>query len=333
MLASLVVGMLTSVVCAAVLRAWARGRRIMQKVGVPLVKPDRDLPPVGGVALALGCVAGAIVWTVHSGLRWTDQWMSLAQAGAVILVVGLIDDFVWELSPAQKLVGQCLAWLLLLRGGIMTQIVLLPWWLNLLLSLLWTLAIVNAFNLLDVVDGLAVGIGLIAGGTFLVVSLMTHQLALAGLLAGLCGSLTGVLVFNFPRATLFLGDSGSLLLGLLLAAFAVAISYAPLGREVALLTPLVVLGLPIYDLAFVTIVRARNGRSVIKKSPDHFVFRLIRQGRSPTKAVLVVFGLCLAFSLAAVVISQASNLVGLITMGAVVVSLWWAVRIGRIPVG
>jgi UDP-GlcNAc:undecaprenyl-phosphate GlcNAc-1-phosphate transferase len=140
-------------------------------------------------------------------------------------------------------------------------------------------------------------------------------------------------VFNFPRATLFLGDSGSLLLGFLLAAFALAISYAPLGREVALFTPVVVLGLPIYDLAFVTIVRARNGRSVIKKSPDHFVFRLIRQGHSPTKAVLAVFGLCLAFSLAAFVISRSSNLVGLITLGVVVVvSLWWGIRIARVQI-
>lgn len=333
MLASLLVGTLTSAVCAWGLRVWAQRRQIARKVGAPLVGQDRHLPPVGGLALAIGCAAGALVWSLQSGMRWTQPSMSVVGAGAVVLVIGLIDDFVREISPWQKLLGQSLAWWLLWRGGIIAHIVLLPAWANLLVSLLWTLAIINAFNLLDVADGLAVGIGLIATGTFLTLSLLAGQTALAGVLAGLCGALAGVLMFNFPKATLFLGDSGSLLLGLLLAAFALAISYAPLGREVALLTPLVVLGLPIYDLAFVTMVRVTRGRSPLAKSEDHFVFRLIRQGRSPTAAVLALFALCLAFGLTALVISRSSNPVGLVTIGAVaVVSLWWAVRIARIHV-
>ena len=99
------------------------------------------------------------------------------------------------------------------------------------------------------------------------------------------------------------------------------------------MTPVVVLGLPIYDLAFVMLARTRNGRSVWKKSPDHFVLRLRCQGRSPTTAALAMFGLCLAFSLTALVISRSSNSVGLVMIGAVVLlSLWWAVRIARIHV-
>jgi hypothetical protein len=95
-----------------------------------------------------------------------------------------------------------------------------------------------------------------------------------------------------------------------------------------------VLGLPLYDLAFVTIVRAKNGRSVIKKSADHFVFRLMRQGFSPTKAVLALWGLCLAFSATALIVSQTSNLIGVVTIGAVLfVSLAWAVRMARVPTG
>ncbi|MBI3319399.1 MAG: undecaprenyl/decaprenyl-phosphate alpha-N-acetylglucosaminyl 1-phosphate transferase [Candidatus Omnitrophica bacterium] len=333
MLVSLIVGMLTSVGCAVGLRLWARRCHVTGKVGEPLLKQDRDLPPIGGIALALGFLMGAVTLTVQGGLRWTGQWWSMVGAGAVLLIVGLIDDFARELSPWQKLVGQSAAWLLLLRGNITTHIVLLPPWANLAISLVWTLAIVNAFNLLDIADGLAAGIGLIATGTFLILSLLAGQPALAGLLAGLCGALAGILMFNFPRATLFLGDSGSMLLGLLLAAFALAISYAPLGREVALLTPIVVLGLPIYDLAFVTIVRVRQGRSPLVKSGDHFVFRLIQQGRSPTKAVLAIFGFCLAFSLAACVISRTSNLLGLLTLGVVVVmSLWWGVRLARVRI-
>lgn len=334
MLGSFLIGILTTIVCAVALRGWARRRSMVRKVGTPLMDQERELPPVGGLALALGCGAGVASWYMQGGIQWTNQLAGLAGAVAVILVIGLIDDFVRELAPWQKLLGQGLAWLLLVRGGIMSEIFMVPSWANLVISLIWTLAIINAVNLLDIADGLATGIGLIAAGTFLILSLLANQVALAGLLAVVCGSLLGVLVFNFPRATLFLGDSGSMLLGLLLAACALAISYAPLGREMALLTPIVVLGLPIYDLAFVTIVRARNGRSVVRKSEDHFVLRLIRKGLSPTKAVLAMFGLCVVFATTALVISQTSNLVGLVTFGAVLVaSLWWAIRIARVPIG
>lgn len=332
MIASALVGAVASAACAAGLRAWAWRRQVVQKVGVPFVQQERALPPVGGVALAIGCIAGVVAWSLQSGMRWSDQWIGLAGAGTVILVIGLIDDFVRELAPWQKLVGQSLAWLFLVRGGLVTQIALLPVWANLLVSLIWTLAVINAFNLLDIADGLAIGIGLVAAGTFLALSLFAHQPMIAGLLAVVCGALAGVLIFNFPRATLFLGDSGSLLLGLLLAALALAISYAPLGREVALVTPIAVLGLPLYDLAFVTLVRLRNGRAVFKKSPDHFVFRLVRRGRSPARAVLAMLGLCAAFGVTALVISRSSNLLGLMTIAMVGgVSLWWGLRVARIP--
>lgn len=334
MLVGFLIGTLTSVVCAMVCRAWAHRRQVLRKVGTPLVEEARSLPPVGGLALALGCVAGTVAWALQGGIWWMDHLLGLAWAGAVMLVVGLIDDFVRELRPWQKLLGQGLAWLCLVRSGIVAEIFMLPSWANVVVSLLWTLGIINALNLLDITDGLAAGIGLIAAGTFLILSLLADQVAVAGLLAVLCGALLGVWMFNFPRATLFLGDSGSMVLGLWLAAFALAISYAPLGREVALLTPIVVLGLPIYDIAFVTVLRARNGRSVFKKSQDHFVFRLMRQGLSPTRAVLAMLGLCLAFSLAALVVSRASNVVGIATVGVVVMtSMWWGLRLGRAPSG
>ncbi len=330
--ASFLIGVAATMVCAMVLRGWARRRRVVRKVGTPLAEQARDLPPVGGLALAIGCVAGALVWQAQLGIEWTAELRGLVGAGMVILVIGLIDDFVRELRPWQKLLGQCLAWVLLVRGGIVTQIVMLPPWANLLVSLIWTLAIINALNLLDIADGLAVGVGFIAAGTFAIISVLAGQVALAGLLAATCGALLGGFGFNFPRATLFLGDSGSMLLGLLLAAFALAISYAPLGREMALLTPIVVLGLPIYDLAFVMIVRRRNGRSMVKKSRDHFVFRLVREGFSPTKAVLAMFGLCLTFAVTALVISQVPNSRGAIAIGVVVsAAIVWAVRIARVP--
>lgn len=332
MLIHVLIGAVTSALCAVLLRSWARRRRIVKKVGTPLTKQDRSLPPVGGLALAAGLAAGVVSAHARGALAVTDPLIAFLASAALLLAVGLIDDFVHELSPWQKLLMQVLAWLVLLRGGVVTHIVMLPAWANLLLSLGWTLTIINALNLLDIADGLAVSIGLIASGTLLFVSLQVGQVGIAILLAVLCGALLGVLVFNAPRATLFLGDSGSMVVGLALAALSIAISYAPLGREMALLTPLIVLGVPLYDLAFVAIVRMRNGHPVLKKSRDHFIFRLIRQGLSPTQAVQAMLGLCLAFSAAAVVVSRASNFIGAVTLGGVLVfACWWAVRMARVP--
>jgi len=327
------IGVVTSLMAAILLRAWARQRGIAKKVGTPLMPESRALPPVGGLAFALGCAVVLFGWQLQAAVIWTDKAIGLLAACAVILLVGLVDDFVRELAPWQKLLGQGLAWLFLVRGGIMTDIVALPPWANLLVSLLWTLAIINAFNLLDIADGLAGGIALIAAATLLILSLQAGQLVVAGTLAVIIGALAGVLVFNRPRASLFLGDSGSMLLGLLLAALSLAISYAPLGREIALLTPLFVLGFPLYDLAFVTIMRVRQGRPVFRKSPDHFVFRLMRQGYSVTKAIVVMYLLALAFGLTALIVSTASNAVGMGLVAAVlVVAVWWAARMAKVPV-
>jgi UDP-GlcNAc:undecaprenyl-phosphate GlcNAc-1-phosphate transferase len=326
-------GVGASVVAAVLLRAWARQRGIAKKVGTPLRPEARSLPPIGGLAFAVGCTAALVSWQTQAGVVWSDKAIGLLAAGAVILLVGLVDDFVRELAPWQKLLGQVIAWLFLVRGGIMTYIVALPPWANLLVSLLWTLALINAFNLLDIADGLAGGIALIASVTLLILSLQAGQVVVAGSLAVIIGALAGVLVFNWPRASLFLGDSGSMLLGLLLAALSLAISYAPLGREIALLTPLLVLGLPLYDLGFVTIMRMRQGRPLFRKSPDHFVFRLMRQGYSATKAIVVMYLLALAFSLTALIVSTSSNAVGTVLVAAVIaVALWWAVRMAKVPV-
>ena len=112
-----------------------------------------------------------------------------------------------------------------------------------------------------------------------------------------------------------------------------AISYAPMGREIALVIPILVLGLPLFDLLFVIVVRQLNGRSPIRKSKDHFVLRLIQRGLSPTRAVLAMYMLCILFSFAALLVAHVSNKMGALVLFAVfALSLWWAVRMAKVKV-
>jgi UDP-GlcNAc:undecaprenyl-phosphate GlcNAc-1-phosphate transferase len=122
-----------------------------------------------------------------------------------------------------------------------------------------------------------------------------------------------------------------MVLGLLLAAVSVVISYATPGRELALLTPLLVLGLPVYDLTFVILMRLRAGRPILRKSRDHFVFRLIRHGWTAPKAVGAMLGLCTAFCGAALTVAFGSHLIGAVAAVVVVlVTVAWGIQMADV---
>jgi len=203
--------------------------------------------------------------------------------------------------------------------------------LNVFVSILWILAIMNALNLLDVVDGLAGGIALTAFGTLLIVCMLIGHVLLANLLSILCGGIAGFLLFNGFRASLFLGDSGSMLLGLLLAVFAIAPQYAVIGHETALITPILIVAVPLYDLLFVVIIRLINGRSPVHKSLDHFVFRLIKIGYSPVRAAALLIVLGFLFSAAAMCLLKLPRDAGMIIIiGVNLLAILGGVKLARV---
>jgi UDP-GlcNAc:undecaprenyl-phosphate GlcNAc-1-phosphate transferase len=174
-------------------------------------------------------------------------------------------------------------------------------WLSILITILWIGVVTNAMNFLDNMDGLSAGVTVIAGGCFLWATLaaLNPQWFVAGCLALLIGACLGFLVFNFPRqthggATVFMGDSGSLLLGFCLAFLTVRTTfYDPLsaGGWYAVLMPLVVLAVPLYDFASVCVIRLRAGRSPFVGDLNHLSHRLVRRGLSRRDAVIVIYGL------------------------------------------
>lgn len=251
---------------------------------------QRSVGKLGGVAMA----AALAVVLPFTGL-WTTFWPLLVTTG-LMFAIGLLDDL-RPVRPVTKLVGQFLvvALLLYLLPPIAITSHVLT---DTAIAFFWVLGLTNAFNLLDNIDGLAAGIAAIAS-TFLTVALVSSgapggaPLALA--LAAFVGITLGFLRYNFQPASIFMGDSGSHLIGFFVsAAVLVAVPYLPASALVpAVAGPVVTLLIPIFDTAFVTITRGLAGRSIFSGGRDHTSHRLVALGISERRAVLVLYGLAL----------------------------------------
>jgi len=243
----------------------------------------------GGVAIAGSLLALSV------GFGLIDQIPVLIVAVTLIFIVGLVDDII-SLKPSTKLVAQIGAASLLLYFGYR-----LEWTGSLLLdsmiTIVWIVGVTNAFNLLDNMDGLCAGIGLIAGAGLLAALLGgAPTSAEAQFLALLLGALAGFLVYNFHPASIFMGDSGSLVIGLSLAAVSIA-RVDPSGTPrllTAMAAPVLVLLIPIFDTALVTTMRLLAGRSPSQGGRDHSSHRLVAIGLSERWAVTVLWTLAAA---------------------------------------
>jgi UDP-GlcNAc:undecaprenyl-phosphate GlcNAc-1-phosphate transferase len=204
---------------------------------------------------------------------------------------------------------------------------------NIIITYIWVLAITNAFNHLDILDGLAAGIAILVGLSFFTVAYLNYQNAIAILSLALTSATLGFLIFNLPPARVYMGNCGSHLLGFVLAAIALSISYAPLERKIALLSPLLILGFPIFDTAFLILMRLSKKKLPFKKSNDHLVLRFLALGYSKKKALLIMLAWGLFFCFSGVLLSQASTTLGIIIIAiTLIVSLAINKKMGRISI-
>lgn len=182
---------------------------------------------------------------------------------------------------------------------------------SIIVTVLWIGAITNAFNFLDNMDGLSAGVAAVATLAFLITALSIGQWFVAAFLALLLGALLGFLVFNFPPASIFMGDSGSLLIGLILGVLTVRTTYLPIRDNqpvslgagwYAILAPLIVLAVPLYDLLVVSFLRIRRGKSPFVGDTNHLSHRLVARGMSRRTAVLTIYLITAATSAAAILL-------------------------------
>lgn len=270
------------------------------------------IPLTGGIALGLSFIFTAILgFLLCQG--FSQAVIGIIIVSMVMLIFGIIDDWK-ELSVRNKFLVQLIATSLLILFGVRTQIVYIGTTANIIITFIWMLGIMNAFNLLDVLDGLAGGIALIVGSAFFVISVLSGDIVSGILSLSVVVIALGFLFYNFPPANIYMGNSGSHFLGFVLAAIALLISYAPMERKVALLSPVLILGFPIFDTAFLILARVIKKTLPFKKSNDHLVLRFLALNYPKRKALLVMLGLCLFFCLCGILLSQVPNFLGIIIL-------------------
>jgi len=280
-------------------------------------RPDRwhkkPTPTLGGVGIVISF--GLALWVSGAsgaslfGLQLPSGWGFLS--GSILLfLVGLYDEF-RPLSPVAKLVAQILAATLVIALGITSTFftprfssasetgAALAQLFNILLTYIWLVGISNAINLLDNMDGLAGGIALITAAILAYFFWRSDNVQLLWIALALVGSLIGFLVFNFPPAKIFMGDSGSLFLGFTLAALAIAHQQQASNVFAVIGVPTLIFMLPILDTGLVTITRLMRGQSPAQGGRDHTSHRLVAFGLSERQALLVLYGIALFSALMA----------------------------------
>ena len=248
-------------------------------------------PTFGGVGIFLGLAAGIAAAIAAGGVHAHEELLGVLGGAALLFAVGLVDD-VYTLPAPMKLAAQFGAAAIALSTGLSVEIVsngVLAW----VIGLLWLVGMTNAFNLLDNMDGLAGTLALIAAVFFAIDAVTVHEERLLLVLSLSLGlACVGFLLFNFrpgKPALVFMGDSGSQVLGFTLGALGLATSWKVAETTIAtLLLPVLVLAVPILDTALVTAVRVRERRPIHQGGKDHTSHRLVRGGLSEQKTVVLL---------------------------------------------
>jgi len=258
---------------------------------------EDPVPRLGGLAIFFGFIIPALLF-----LELTNEMKGVLVGASVITLFGAVDDLRGT-SPLVKFSGQLIAAGCLVAYGVRVDYFTLPLIgsidlapaLAIPLTLLWVVALVNIVNFIDGMDGLAAGVCTIAAGTFAVIAISLGRPGAGILAAILAGTTLGFLRHNFFPASIFMGDSGSMLLGFVLAAVTVH-GVLKSVAAVTLVIPLLILGVPIFDLSFAILRRVKNRQSIFRPDRGHLHHRLFNIGFSQRKAVLVLYSWCTLMS-------------------------------------
>jgi UDP-GlcNAc:undecaprenyl-phosphate/decaprenyl-phosphate GlcNAc-1-phosphate transferase len=314
--------LVVSLVTTRAVRGWARTRGWLDTPQLDRHVHTIPLPRIGGVAIFGSFIFVIIAFTwISNRLNWPIALPVIAARNLllpalIIFLLGLYDDL-RGVSPYWKFLVQGLAATLLFFGGYgihrldLVSAGPLQTLFGLPATVFWVVLITNAFNLIDGLDGLAAGSALFSTIVVFIVALLTPNFIASVIAIALAGSILGFLRFNFHPASIFLGDSGSLFIGFMLSALAIAGSQkAPTMIAVAI--PLVSLGLPILDVVLAVSRRSLNGKPIFKGDREHIHHKLLKRGLSQREAVLLLYGVTAIFGFVSLLLLHRERAIALI---------------------
>ncbi len=302
---ALVGGFATTALALPVWRNWCRRTGLVDDPGHRKIHTT-PVPLAGGLAVFTGMLLPLVLGAsaVQTGLldlptsgafghgfaRRTPQLVAVLAGALAMVALGWLDDK-YELRPAWKFAGQILIGLGIAASDVRLTVFIPSVWVSVVLTTLWIVTVTNAFNFLDNMNGLCAGLGVVGALGFGLKAAVAGQYLVASLGFLSASALAGFLPYNFPRASAFLGDAGSHLVGYLLAIMAILPDYYSASHPVrtAVLNPLLILAVPLGDMAWVVGLRWRLGKPVYLGDTNHLSHRLVRRGLSKPTAVLLIW--------------------------------------------
>lgn len=305
-------------------------KKLAYKVGAtdqPNVRKvhQKIMPRLGGLAIYIGFITGFLI------LRPEDPYAGAIILGsAVILLTGMADD-IFDLSPRLKLLGQLTAAFTVVLGGVQIEFINLPFggvlefgMFSIPITILWIVGITNAINLIDGLDGLAAGVSTIGLATIGFMAMLKGDVFVMSLALILIVSTLGFLYFNFHPAKIFMGDTGALFLGYMIAVLSM------LGFKnvtmISLIVPLIILGVPISDTFFAIIRRIVNKSPLSAPDKSHLHHCLLRIGFTHKQTVIIIYAIAAMFSLAAIIFSMSTLWGAMIVIAVLLIAIEWLIE-------
>ena len=296
---------------------------------------DHPIPRMGGLAIALGFLLSALLF-----VPITEQMRGMLLGSIIILVLGIFDD-IYSLKAWFKFIVQIVAAVVAVATGSIIDCVSNPnifsanlyWelgWLAYPVTVIWIVAITNAVNLIDGLDGLACGVSTISSMTLLVIALLVSEGPTAVLMGALAGGCIGFLPYNLNPAKIFMGDTGSTFLGFMLGTVSV-IGLFKLYAMISFIVPFIILGFPIFDTVSAFTRRILKGQNPMKADRSHTHHKLIDMGMNQKQAVATLYMVAGVLGLCAVMIVSSGYVKVILSVAALIATACTAARIARYP--
>ena len=310
-------------------------KKLAIKIGA-IDKPDERkvhthvIPRLGGLAIYIGFMAAVL-----SSMPCFPEFFGFLLGAAAIVLLGIWDD-IRNIPARVKLAGQIIAAAIPVAYGVQIEwvtnpfgtILIIPEWLAVPVTVFWIVGFTNTVNLIDGLDGLAAGVSVIASISMFFMAVSMNQYLPAMILVAMSGAALGFLQYNFNPAKIFMGDTGSMLLGYTMAVVAV-LGLVKTAATVALIVPIIALGVPIMDTLFAIIRRKMSGVPVFQPDKGHLHHRLLALGMTQKQAVLSMYMVSVLLGFVAVFVANVGYKTGIVTIAAVLaVCIYSARRIG-----